>query len=375
VTLDIRTSTSLEELGSLAQEWDDLVAAAPRPSPYLLRAWVEEWLRGPGADAAVAVVSAHRDGRLVGLLPTCVIRRHGLRMLSFLGDHESWCADLLLAPDEPGSTASALLEEVRSCRFDVAAITGLPGTSLLEAAAGRELGAIARVGAPILDMPDGWEAAYAARASTQRRSRDRKRERQLAAAGELEIRIAQTPDEIAAVHDDVRALHDLRWSGKRDGSEFGTPAGARAQRAAFLRLGDSGHAGIVLLRLDGRPIGFQIWLAIGETMFLHRSGVDPAAMKFSPGLIAMRRAIAHGSSELGIRRVEMQGASDQYKLDLATRLGPMHDAFGLAQNPLGALAAGAHLAYVRARVRLRGVEPLRRLYLEGPAALRRRKPA
>jgi CelD/BcsL family acetyltransferase involved in cellulose biosynthesis len=152
------------------------------------------------------------------------------------------------------------------------------------------------------------------------------------------------------------------------------PAGARAQRASLARLADEGHAGIVLLRLDDRPIGFQIWLTVGDTMYLHRSGVDPAAMRFSPGLIAMRKTIAHGSDELGIRRVEMQGGGDQYKLDLATRLLPMHDGYGLARNPLAAVAAASIAAEVRVRIRLRDIELLRRLYIEGPAALRR-KPA
>ncbi|MEO9175695.1 MAG: GNAT family N-acetyltransferase [Gaiellales bacterium] len=374
MTLEIRTHHARDDLAKLAAEWDSLVRAAPRPSPYLLWAWVDGWLAGPGSHATVAVVSAHRDGRLVGVLPTCILRRHGLRMLGFVGDKESWCADLMLAPGEPGATATAIVAASGTLPYDVAALTGLPAPSLLAAAAGRRLRVIERVESPVLDMPEGWEAAYAAKASSQRRSRDRKRERQLAAAGAFELRIAERSAEIEAVFDDVLVLHELRWGGRRDGSQFGTPAGARAQRASLARLADQGHAGIVLLRLDDRPIGFQIWLTVGDTMYLHRSGVDPAAMKFSPGLVAMRRAIAHGSDELGIHRVEMQGGGDQYKLDLATRVQPMYDAYGLARNPVAAVAAASIAAEVRMRIRLRDIELLRRLYVEGPTALRR-KPA
>jgi CelD/BcsL family acetyltransferase involved in cellulose biosynthesis len=371
MTLEIRTHHSRADLAALAPGWDEIVAAAPRPSPYLLAGWIDEWLGGPGADATVAAVSAHRDGRLVGLLPTCVVRRHGLRVLTFLGDRESWCADLLLSPGEPGSTASRLVDESRRLPYDVAELTGLPGSSLLASAAGTRLCVIERVEAPVLDMPEGWDAAYTAKASSQRRARDRKRERQLEAAGAFEQVVAESSEAVEAVFDEVLVLHELRWGGRRDGSEFGTPAGARAQRTALRRLADAGHAGIMLLRLDGRPIGFQIWLVLGDTMYLHRSGVDPSVMKFSPGLIAMRRTIAHGAAELGTRMIEMQGAGDQYKLDLATRVLPMHDGYGLARNPLGALAARATSAKVRVRIRLRRVEVLRRLYVHGPKALRR----
>lgn len=369
VTFEIRTHLTRDELAALAPDWDALVAACPRPSPYLLYPWCEEWLRGPGAAAQLAVISAHHDGELVGLLPTCIVRRNGLRVLVLIGDRESWSADLLLAPGEPGATALSLVAAVERIPFDYAAFTGLPASSLLDAASANRLRVIERVEGPVLDMPDGWEAAYTERTSSQRRSRDRKRERQLAAAGAFEERIAETPEAIDDVFEDVLTLHRLRWDGQGDGSEFGTPEGARAQRAALRRLAAEGTAGIVLLRLDAKPIGFQIWLRIGNVMYLHRSGVDPAALKFSPGLIAMRHAMAHASSSSGVRHVEMQGAGDQYKLDLATRLLPMHDGYGLAQNPRGVVASASMVGLVRLRRRLRRIEPLRRAYLEGPGAL------
>jgi CelD/BcsL family acetyltransferase involved in cellulose biosynthesis len=375
VTLEIRTHLTRDAVAALALDWDALVEGAARPSPYLLNAWCDEWLGGPGARARVAVVSAHRGDRLVGLLPTCIVRRAGLRVLAFIGDRGCWAADMLLAPGEPASTASALLAAIETWAFDVAAFTGLPQGSLVAATSADRLRVIERAEGPVLDMPDGWEAAYEAKASSRRRSRDRKRERQLEQAGAFELVMADTPDATESVFDDVMTLHALRWGHERDGSEFGTSEGARSQRAALRRLATTGRAGIVLLRLDGRPIGFQIWLKVGDVMYLHRSGVDPTAMKFSPGLIAMRRAIAHGSSELGVRRVEMQGAGEQYKLDLATRLLPMHDGYGLPQNLLGTAATASLFALVQARRRLRRIEPLRRVYLEGPRALRRKRSA
>jgi len=374
MTLEIRTHRTRDELAPLAAEWDALVAGAARPSPFLLHAWCDEWL-GLHDRVQLAVVSARRDGRLVGLLPACIGRRHGVRALTFIGDGESWLADLLLAPAEPGSTATAIVDELARAPYDVAALSGVSGGSLIEATARGRLTAIERVVSPVIDMPDGWEAAYALKTSSQRRARDRKRERQLEASPGFEQVIAETPDELEAVFDDVLALHRLRWAGKRDGSEFGTPAGARAQRAAVRRLAADGHAGVVLLRSEGRPVGFQLWLAVGDAMYLYRTGVDPSALKLSPGLIAMRRAIAHASDVRGVRRVEMLGAGEQYKLDLATRLLPTHDVYGLARTPIGAAAGASWVAGVRARKRIGRIELVRRVYEDGPrAALRRRTP-
>ena len=102
----VETITTAADLEPLAADWDDLVRAMARPSPFLLHGWLVEWWRhfGPGRTLAVAV--AKRQGRLVGAAPVYVARARGVRVARFLGAHESSLSDLLLAPGEdrgPGS--------------------------------------------------------------------------------------------------------------------------------------------------------------------------------------------------------------------------------------------------------------------------------
>ena len=67
------------ELAALAPAWDELVAAMPRPSPFLLSAWLVEWWRHFGAGGRLAVSTAFRGDRLVAGLPLFVRARFGLR--------------------------------------------------------------------------------------------------------------------------------------------------------------------------------------------------------------------------------------------------------------------------------------------------------
>ena len=53
----------------LRQEWDDLVRAMERPSPFLVHAWLSEWWRHYGDGWTLAVHVVRQDGRLVGALP------------------------------------------------------------------------------------------------------------------------------------------------------------------------------------------------------------------------------------------------------------------------------------------------------------------
>jgi CelD/BcsL family acetyltransferase involved in cellulose biosynthesis len=362
-------------LSALAGRWDALVRAMARPSPYLLHGWVEEWWRHLGrAHARLAVPVAFRGDRLVGALPMAVAERHGLRSAAFLGGSESALADVLLAEDEAPDVAGKLVAALADEPIDLLAVTGLPANSRLARAAGDRVHVLERVESPVLDMPDGWEAAYVAHTSSKRRNQDRRRERQLGELGTVEFQVAWGPDEIDAVIDEAFRLHAARWQGRPDRSSFGRADGQRFQRAAFRRVAADGALCFVVCRIDNRAVAFHSFFALGGAAYLHRNAVDPALLRYSPGLITMRKAL-DVAGEHGLTRVEYLGAGEQFKLDLSDRLEPMHDAVGLAHGMRGAMAARATVAGIEARRRLKRSAFLRRLYLEVPARLRgRRRP-
>ena len=78
--VEVETVADAAGFAALADGWDDLVAGMPRPSPFMLHAWLDEWWRvNIGGDARLAVVSARRDGRLVGALPLMIGRTRAAR--------------------------------------------------------------------------------------------------------------------------------------------------------------------------------------------------------------------------------------------------------------------------------------------------------
>src|SRR5689334_19579260 len=74
---------------ALAAGWDELVEASPRPSPFLLHGWLAAWWKHYGEGCRLAVVTARRGERLVGVLPLYVSRQGPVRVARFLGAHES----------------------------------------------------------------------------------------------------------------------------------------------------------------------------------------------------------------------------------------------------------------------------------------------
>ena len=368
--LTVETISGESAFSELGAQWDALVRAGPRPSPFLLHAWLLEWWRHYGDQAELAVHVAFRGERLVGALPLCVCARRGLRVTSFVGG-DPGLADTLLADGESVSTADALAERARGADQDLAEFSGLPADSRLIAALGPSaLTLIERSEAPVLDLSPDWDSVYTTKFSSKQRSNHRRRRRQLAELGRVDVEVARTVDELKGAIEDAFVLHDRRWQGRPDGSGFTTPAGRRFSYAAIEALAPLGVPRIVSLKIDGRAVAFHYFLALEGRIYVHRIAFDPEFSRYSPGVINTLDAIEAAAAE-GATRVEFLGGAERYKVDLADRLEPLYQAFGLAGSLRGRAAVAGWLGMVRARKLLKRSHALRHFYFDGLAPARK----
>lgn len=368
--LTLGTITSERSFEALADDWDRLVRSRPRPSPFLLHAWLVQWWRHYGDGGELAVYVAYQDGALVGALPLCLRRTFGLEVLSFVGG-DTALADLLVSDVADPSVASALAERAASGGQDFADLAGLPaGSRLVAALDTSRLRLIERSEAPVLDLSEGWDAVYQAKLSSKKRSHHRRRRRQLAELGRVDVDVARTPAELEAALEDAFELHDLRWRGRPDGSGFATPVGRMFHRATARALAALDVPRIVTLKIDGRAVAFHYYLTLEGRMYVHRIAFDPAFGRFSPGVINTLDAIETAASE-GATRVEFLGGAERYKVDLADHLEPLYQGIGLAGSLRGRVAVAGRLGGIRLRKQLKRSPAVRRFYFEGLAPARR----
>ena len=360
-----------EAFASLGPSWDALVRAMPRPSPFFLHRWLVEWYREFGAGLELAVEIARRDGQLVGALPLCVRSRLGVRIGTFVGGGESALGDLLLADAAPNATDELLIEYHRRAGIDALDVFGLPRSSRLAAAAGPgRLSLLERVEAPVLALGRDWEGFYEGRLQSSRRREVRRRARTLGELGKVEVVLVRGPTEVEAVLDDAFRLHALRWNGRPDHSTFGTSAGQRFHRRALVALANDEVVRFTMLKLDGRPIAFQLWFALSSSAYMYRQSYDPQFARFGIGFMTTLEAVKEAASE-GHTRLEFLGGAESYKLELADGFEPLHQGVGLASGPRGAFFVAARVAALRAFRHLRRSPALRRFYYDGLAPARR----
>jgi len=367
--LELDTISRADEFEELGTEWDALVRAMPRPSPFLLHAWLNAWWRHFGEGAELAVPVARRDGRLVAALPLLVRPHLGLRTARILGGRQSALADLLLSPGEEPSVGAALAARVVASA-DLVDLYGLPRHSRIAEALGPSMEVVERVEAPVLDLTPGWDAVYREKTSSKKRNLHRRRRRQLAELGRLEVVVARSLEELGPALEEAFRLHALRWEGRPDGSGFVTPAGKLFHREVLPALVELDVPRIVLLTLDGRAVAFHYYLAFEGRMYVHRLAFDPAFARFSPGLVNTLDTIEAAAAE-GLTRVEFLGGAERYKIELADGVEPLCHGLGLARNTRARAVVAARLGMIRLRLRLKRSPSLHRLYLDGVAPVRR----
>jgi len=346
--MTFETLATGEDLAELASEWDALVAAMPRPSPFLLHAWLLEWWRACGAPASLAVHVARRERRLVAALPLVVRRRRGLRVAELPGHGVFPLGDALLADGEPAATVDGLVEHARRSH-DYATLYGLPSSSLLAAAG---VATVERLEAPVLDLTPGWEAIYKAKVSGKHRSVDRRKRAKLAELGRLETTVSRTWPELERALEEAFRVHELRWKGRHDGSGFATPGGRTFHSEGTRALAGNEVPRIVTLSLDGRAIAFHFGLVLAGRFCSYRIGFDPEYTRFSPGYLNKLDSIEAAADE-GLHTFEFLGRAEEHKLKLADGFDPLHDGFGLAGSTRGQAAAALERFVAESRIRAR----------------------
>jgi CelD/BcsL family acetyltransferase involved in cellulose biosynthesis len=365
------TVVSEDAFVRLGDQWNELVYAMPRPSPFMLHCWLLEWWRHYGEGCRLAVETAYRGGRLVGALPLVTYSRRGLRVATFVGARQSCLGDALIAEGEGPELVEALVDRARESEHDYADLFGLAADSRIASLEGpRKLQLFQRIEAPVLDVSEGWEATYRAKTDSRKRAHHKRRRRQLAELGKVEFVRARTLDELVPALEEGFRLHELRWRGRPDGSGLVTATGMQFNRAALHGLAELDATRIVSLLLDGKAIAFAWYFLVRNRAYLHRMAFDPAYARCSPGLVNALDTLETAAAE-GATRMEFLGGAERYKVELADGFEPLHLGLGFPGSAAGRAVAGARARWLATRRRGKESQLARKVYY-GSEPVRRR---
>lgn len=329
----------VDVLDPLADEWREL-AECVHATPFLYPDWLRAWWSAFGAGA-LRIVTARRGGRLVGAVPM-QLRRGAWR--SPTNPHTPGFDLLALDGQALQALAQALVSRgLREVAVGPLDADGPALRALDDAARASGYRTVTRSAgrAPYLRLADGLGAHERSLSRNLRHDIER-RLRRLCEAGAVSVQVADGSAHLDELLQEGFRVEEMSWKGsrgtaivsRRETADFYTAVSRWAASAGWLRL--------AFLRLDGRPIAFQLDLEVPPSYYSLKIGYDPQYEHFSPGkLLAytmVSRAVATGSSVY-----ELLGTDEPWKYRW-TEEGHERMTFrAFSPSPAGRLASSVFL--------------------------------
>jgi CelD/BcsL family acetyltransferase involved in cellulose biosynthesis len=329
---------------TLAHAWEELAdraGAAPFARPGWLRPWAE------AAGVRLEAMTAWCGPNLTAVIPI-VFRRHHLYTPA------NWHTPWLEAVAEDDTARRALVGALAATGrtrvtidFVLAGEPTAEGAAAALGAAGYRLHPRTRLESPFVTLQGPWED-YLASLSTHRRSELRRRTRRLEAAGEVTREVHLGGDRLPALLEEAFAVEAAGWKGTGGTAMVSDPPIATFYGRVAAWAAERGWLRLAFLRLDGRPLAFDLALETGGRHYLLKTGFDPAFTSLSPGLL-LRLHMLERAFRTGIGTYEFCGAAEPWKLEWApaTRRVLVIEAFAPTPAGVACRTAGRITRFVR----------------------------
>ena len=290
----------------VAADWDEL-ARATGAAPFMRPGWVRAWWNSFGTGS-LEVLAARRGHSLVGVLP--VVRRGNV-----ISSPTNWHTPLFgpVAADAEAECALArAVLATRARRVTIEFLPSRPGCSVpgLNGEYRRTERVVLR--SPYVPIRGDWES-FRAGLSKNLRSGLRRTRKRLEELGAVSLDLWEGGDDL-----ELRLAEGFRLEGSGWKDRHGTAI--RSSEATWRFYCDvarwasaSGLLRLAFLRLDDRPIAFDMGLEQNGVHFALKGGYDPDFRQLGPGRLLME-SVLRTCFERGLRSYEFLGGEDPYKL-------------------------------------------------------------
>lgn len=326
--------TGFEPVDTVAPAWDELWRRHGH-DPFGAPGWHVAWTRAFAPDADTVLTVRGPGGALHGVLP---LHRHRSVVSLAANAHTPRAAVVADSPDALAALARAF---ARSAVPELVAAPVVAGTPLAAAlrTAVRDERLLStdhvQMSSPYLDLT----ADPTAHLPRKMRKELGRGGRRLEESGELTLDVTHGGEEALRGFDDLVRIEDLGWKGDEGTSIAGEP-GARGFYGDVVRwAAGAGLLWMVVLRAGGAPVAAELDLRHGECLYSLKMGFDPAYAKTGPGHVMMAQLLAHAWDE-GVRRYEMLGADDPYKMRWTSAVHDVTSLRAYRATPRGLTAFG-----------------------------------
>ena len=315
----------------LVREWAELAEGLAVP-PFLHPGWFLAWWRAFAAGR-LEILAVRRNGGLRAVLPM----RRSLQGLASVSNFHTPIFGFVAADEEAADElARALLRRARqSLTLAYVDDPAMPGhRARIEAAALRVwLRELER--SPYRDIRGSWEA-YEERLGARRRRELRRRRRRLEELGRLSFEARQDGQDLDRLLEEGFGVEGSGWKDAR-----GTAIRARPETRLFYRevarwAAQRGWLVLGFVRLDGRPLAFDLCLEYAGVHYLVKTGYDPELRQLAPATL-LRYEMLRRAHHTGLARYDFLGHARPWKLEWTEQVRPHWELRAFPRSPLGSV--------------------------------------
>jgi CelD/BcsL family acetyltransferase involved in cellulose biosynthesis len=282
----------VDDLDPLRDDWTRLAAASG--NVFATWEWNELWWRHYGRRRKLRVaVSRGDDDRIDAIVPLFVWSRRPLRILRLIGHGHGDRLGPICRQDDAETAEWALRLALGAEPYDLFVGDWVAGDRDWAGVLGGRV--VRKTGYPILRWPDGsWDDLLAAQSQRFRKTFRQSRNR-LERGHDVSYRYADDAtlerdlDAAFRLHRVRFGEHPCNFCGEHE--PFQREFAARALERGWLRL--------LLLEVDGEPIGAKYGFLFQNAYFAYQSGRDPAWERESVGFLleleTIRRTLEEGA--------------------------------------------------------------------------------
>lgn len=310
---------SLDQMNSLAEEWNALLSKSAIHVPFLRHEYLNTWWQtlggGEWKEGELCILTGRDDDeRLCGIAPLFLTRnREGERALMLLGSIEISDYLDLIAPEQHLKTfvfdVIDFLAGPQAPDWQVLDLNNLlensPSLPLLEKAAQQHRWHFAQTPlkrAPYIPLPDNWDDYLAALAKKQRHEVRRKLRRAAAYPAPVHWYIVH---EEAKLDEEIEAFLRLMATDPTK-ANFLTQTMCTQIRAAIRNAFHTGWLQLAFLEVGEEKAAAYLNFDFANQIWVYNSGLNPEFRQLSPGWVLLAHliqwAIEHGREAFDFMR-------------------------------------------------------------------------
>lgn len=309
----------------LEKEWNGLLAQSITHVPFLRFEYLYNWwqTRGGGewpSDARLVIITAHEDGRLLGIAPLFHSQHDGKFALLFLGSIEiSDYLDFIVRPNDLAAFIAGLLTFLKT-NSDIPQWDTLDLYNLLDSspsleqlqqsvtALGWSFTSVATNHAPVINLPGDWEEYLASLDKKQRHELRRKIRRLEEAEVSLKWYVVEDENTLDEEIDQFLALMAQDPEKEAFLTEEMVTAMSGTIKTAFFQ----GYLQLVFIEIDGIKAAAYLNFDYDHHLWIYNSGLNRDFYSYSPGWVLLGYLL-RWANENGRSNFDFMRGDEDYK--------------------------------------------------------------